>query len=49
MVTQNNRVLVVGIVSAGIGCALPKLPGLYTRVNSYTDWIEQTVKNGSRH
>ena len=43
MVKKEGRLMVVGVVSAGIGCARPKLPGLYTRVNNYIDWISQTV------
>ncbi|XP_052752245.1 serine protease snake-like isoform X2 [Galleria mellonella] len=34
---------VVGITSFGVGCALPNLPGVYTRVSSFIDWIENIV------
>lgn len=39
----NGHYVVVGVVSTGIGCARPLLPGLYSRVSSYIGWIERYV------
>lgn len=29
----------IGIVSSGLGCALPDYPGIYTKVSKYSKWI----------
>ncbi|GLV33485.1 uncharacterized protein CBL_20220 [Carabus blaptoides fortunei] len=34
---------VVGVSSYGKGCGIPNMPGIYTRVSAYIDWIEKIV------
>lgn len=39
----NNRYVLIGIVSWGIGCARPSNPGVYTQVSRYIPWINNVV------
>jgi secreted trypsin-like serine protease len=40
----NGSRMLVGIVSQGVGCANPGVPGLYTRISAYGTWITNAKK-----
>jgi trypsin len=42
-VYKDNKQVLVGLTSYGIGCALPKYPGVYARVSALRDWILANV------
>ncbi|XP_076366531.1 serine protease 27-like isoform X2 [Tachypleus tridentatus] len=40
----NNRWTLIGIISAGFGCAESRQPGIYHRVSSTVDWIAANIQ-----
>ena len=43
MAFVNGVWVLAGITSAGVGCALPGYPGVYTRVSAYVSFINSVL------
>ncbi|XP_037791479.1 proclotting enzyme-like [Penaeus monodon] len=46
-IKENDKWVLIGVVSFGMECALDGFPGVYTRVSSYNSWILNKVSSGS--
>ena len=40
---DSGRWLEVGIISAGYKCGLPRVPGIYSRVATFSRWVQDQV------
>ena len=40
---EDGQAVLTGVVSFGIGCALPDYPGVYARITAVMDWINSNM------
>lgn len=40
----DKRMTLLGIISWGLGCGQKDVPGIYTKVTNYLDWIQDNMK-----
>ena len=43
--TSSRSLVLHGVTSYGEGCGRPDRPGIYTRITSYVQWIEEKMRN----
>lgn len=43
MKTDGGDIEIIGVVSWGRGCGRPNLPGIYTKLGNYLDWIRESL------
>lgn len=41
---EDGEYRLIGVISAGLECAKPGWPGIYTRVTAFLDWISENTK-----